>query len=99
MGTAEEAFNDYSVVFNLMKGIEEETLGNTQMNLLYTMHGDELSDNSSMNARVHRSVIMPVLKELRGYLRVYIWDCSHPKIAKGEVEFGQKHVCDVAKNP
>ena len=62
-------------------------MGNTQMNLLYTMHGDELSDNSSMNAKVHRSVIMPVLKELRGYLKVYIWDCNHPKIKNGEVEF------------
>lgn len=62
------------------------------------MHGDELSDNSSMNARVHKSVIVPVLKELRGYLKVYLWDCSHPKIKKGEVEFAQNKVCDVENN-
>ena len=74
-------------------------MANTQLNLLYTMHGDELSDNSSMNSKVHRSVIMPVLKELKGYLRVYMWDCSHPKIKKGELEWSQKHVCDVERNP
>jgi len=42
-----------------------------------------------MNVMLHKSIILPVMKELKGYVNFFIFDCQHPDVLDSKVTFQQ----------
>ena len=42
---------------------------------------------------------MPVLKELKGQINAFWFDCDHPEVTANKVSFSQIGSCDVQSNP
>lgn len=46
--------------------------------LFYVYHSDMLTKEDSTSYKVHNLMVLPALKEVKGYIDVYAFDCLHP---------------------
>lgn len=50
-----------------------------------------------MSGRVHYDIVLPSMKDLKGYVKFHAFDCNHPQREGSDISFLQS--CDVEKNP
>ena len=50
-----------------------------------------------MGGRVHYDIVLPSMKDLKGYVNFHAFDCQHPEREKTQMSFLQS--CDTEKNP
>lgn len=50
--------------------------------LLYVLDSKMITGNNAGRPAhsIHHNIIVPILTELKGYLRTYMLDCSHPRV-------------------
>jgi len=77
-----EVLDQYGVVLNPeVSKFEEELKENDALTLLYVFDSATLVDESAaMASHVHKTVIGPVFKELKGFGKFYAFDCQAPSI-------------------
>jgi hypothetical protein len=97
MGTEEEAFSEYHANLNAFESHQGEVASSNSMSFLYTFHSAELASDS-MNAVLHRTIILPVMQELKGYVNFFAFDCQHPAVLNGTASFSQVFACDSDRN-
>ena len=50
-----------------------------------------------MSGKVHYDIVLPSMKDLKGYVRFHVFDCQHPEMENSNLSFMQS--CDVERNP
>ena len=102
MGSLEEAYDEYGAILNAFDSqrFEEEMAASQKLLFTYIMNSEKVAEGSVVS-QIHYGMILPVIKELRGLIQVYVFDCSHPltsneEAAKRWTWFG---VCKPDLNP
>ena len=70
-----ELLNDYGVILNYVDGFLQEMIDNDALSVFYVFDSSQFSDSSSMTAQMHRMVLTPGFKELKGFAKFYAFDC------------------------
>ena len=81
MGSAEDAFDEYGALLNQYDLDQETLVSGSVVNLFYVFHSED-HDGSSMGGRVHYDIVLPSMKDLKGYVNFYAFDCQHPERSK-----------------
>ena len=78
-----ENFDTYGIITNEWKNnlTRELSFDNSHPSLVYVLNSTELRNRESAAWQVHVTMVRPVLKDLKGYMLFYAYDCAHP-IAK-----------------
>jgi hypothetical protein len=48
--------------------------------MFYAFHSDQISKTDSNVGQFHYNMILPALKDFRGYVDVFAFDCQHPML-------------------
>jgi len=78
--TDQEIYNDYGIILNYVDDFMDEILENDILSLFYLFDSSKLANPKDMTTMMHRSVITPIFKELKGLAKFYVFDCQFPKI-------------------
>ena len=78
MGSTTDIFDNYGAIPNEFNLDQDKFLANRQVSLLYTFHSEDLQSGNSISGRVHHEIVLPAIKDLKGYLNFYLFDCQHP---------------------
>jgi hypothetical protein len=73
--TDQEIYNDYGVILNYVDDFMDEILENDILSLFYLFDSAKLENPKDMTTMMHRSVLTPVFKELKGLAKFYVFDC------------------------
>ena len=79
--TDAENYNDYGVITNFYDSpLGEEINENDHLSMVYTIDGDQLKSRNkdSVASTIHNTVAKKVFEEVKGFLKIYIYDCGHP---------------------
>ena len=97
----EEKFMIYTNPYHLNM-TDEVFYKNNLPSLVYTIDSETLTEpewKGKNTYQLHNTIMVPVLKEVRGMAKVYVFDCQHPKAEEmkdGDDTFfkGALQVCD-----
>jgi hypothetical protein len=83
--TDEENLEDFGVVTNNFDLDLEEELVSGKNNvpiLLYVVDSKAISSENIGKSphSIHHNIIVPAFTSLKGYMKIYIYDCQHPKV-------------------
>ena len=70
-----EILNDYGAVLNYVDGFSAEIIDNDQLSVFYTFDSAQFSDSRSMMSQMHKHVLTPGFKDLKGFAKFYAFDC------------------------
>lgn len=79
--TDEINLNDFGVITNpFTDDIEEEIRLNDHLALIYVVDSKELKPKmkDSIASKIHSSVVQKGIEDMKGFLKVYVFDCDHP---------------------
>lgn len=85
MGTEEEAFDEYGAIINKFDTYSDEVDTNNEVSFLYTFFSSEMTGGDNMNIRMHNTILKPTMKEIKGYVKFYVFDCNHPGVESGDI--------------
>jgi hypothetical protein len=71
----QEVYNNYGVILNYVDDFMAEILENDILSVFYLFDSAKLSNPKDMTTMMHRSVITPIFKELKGLAKFYVFDC------------------------
>lgn len=83
----EDAFDEYGAILNPYDIDQEEVFKDNVVNLFYTFHSDDHQSGNSMSGRVHYDIVLPSMKDLKGYVRFHAFDCQHPLRVGSDISF------------
>ena len=75
MGSSEDAFSDYGAILNPFILDQDEIMSDNVVNLFYTFHSNDHKSGDTMSRRVHYEIVLPSMKEVKGYVKFHVFDC------------------------
>ena len=67
--------NEYGVILNIYD-FKQEMEETDKLVLVYVFDSNHL--NGKIGERIHFEMVLPAVKEMKGLIKVFAFDCAHP---------------------